>query len=145
VIGKRSQRLYALVDLARLAPELAEKLRAAEEAIYEAPDDPWVNWGEETIAAALERAGFVDVAVEAVVMEVEARLQPATVDRWFGQAPAGERASYRQRLAAALTGDELAAVETLYRGQLTGLTAQWRSVMAFAVARRPYDAENGGH
>lgn len=152
LIGKRSQRLYALVDLARLGPKLAEKVRAAEEAIYESADDPWVNWDEGTLAAALESVEFADVVVEAVPAEVETRLQPATLDRWFGQAPAGERPSYRQRLADMLTADELAAVETLYRGQLTGLTAQWRSVTAFAVARatdvarRPRsDAENGGH
>jgi putative ATPase len=146
LIGRRSQRLYALIDLARLGPELAEKARAAEEAIYESADDPWVNWDEETLRRALERAGFADVTVEAAPTEIETRLQPATLDRWFGTAPAGERPTYRQRLAALLTAEELAAVEALYRGQLTGQTAAWRSVHAFAVARRPQDdAANGGH
>ena len=105
-----------------------------------------ISWG------ALGAAEFADVAVEAVTGEVETRLQPATLDRWFGQAAAGERPSYRQRLAETLTAEELAAVEALYRGQLTGLTAQWRSITAYAVARsldvarRPQrDAENGGH
>jgi putative ATPase len=150
-VGRRGQRLYTLVDLARLGPALAERVRAAEEAIYESADDPWVNWDEAAVAAALESAGFADVTVEAAVADVETRLQPATLDRWFGQAPAGERPSYRQRLADSLAPDELATVETLYRGQLTGQTVPWRSVTAFAVARsldvarRPQDAANGGH
>jgi putative ATPase len=137
LIGRRSQRLYALVDIARLGGELAEKVRAAEEAIYENFDDPWVDWDDATLAAVLENAGFADVAVEAVSVEVETRLQAVALDRWFGQAPAGERLSYRQRLAPVLGPDELAAVEALYRGQLTGQTVAWRSVTAFAVARIP--------
>jgi hypothetical protein len=94
-----------------------------------------VNWDEDTLAAALEQAGFSDVAAEAVTMEIEARFQPATLDRWFAAAAADERPSYRQRLALFLAADELAAVEALYRGQLTGQLAQWQSVTAYVVAR----------
>ena len=111
-----------------------------------------MNWDEETLRRGLEQAGFADVAVDAVPTEVETRLQPATLDRWFAAAPAGDRPSYRQRLAAALTAEEVASVEALYRGQLTGQTAQWRSVYAFATARRfamarrpQNDAANSGH
>ncbi len=55
VVGRRSQRLYRLVDLARLGRDLAEKLTAAEEAIYEAQDDPSVNWDGTTTGG---RAGL---------------------------------------------------------------------------------------
>ena len=136
-IGRRSQRLYLLVDRARLGSELAEKLRAAEESIYEDQDDPWVNWDEVALAAMLETAGFRDVNVEASETAADTRIQPGTLDRWFGPAPSGERASYRQRLSQALTAEELAAVESLYRGQLTGQTVPWHSVTVFVVARRP--------
>ncbi len=137
LIGRRSQRLHALIDRARLDPDLAEKLVAAEEAIYEADDDRWVNWDERSLAAALEAAGFSDVTVDVVESTAEARIQSATLDRWFGAAPAGERLSYKARLSAILTTDELAAVEDLYRRQLTGQTVPWRSVNALVVARKP--------
>jgi len=135
-MGQRSQRLYALVDLGRLNPGLAKRLVAAEEAIYEAGDDPWVNWDEKNLAASLEVAGFSAVTVDAVETAAEARLQPATLDRWFGVAPAGERPSYQQRLALALTPDELTAVEELYRLELTRQTVSWRTVIAYAVAKK---------
>lgn len=136
IIGQRSQRLYALVDLTRLDPDLAKKLAAAEEAIYEATGDPWVNWDEQGLAASLEAAGFSGVTVDLVETTAEARIQPATLDRWFGVAPAGERPSYHQRLAPVLTPEELTAVENLYRGQLTGQSVTWRTVTAYVVARK---------
>jgi putative ATPase len=136
-VGRRSQRLYLLIDSARLGSELAEKLRAAEEAIYEDQGDRWVNWDDGVLAAVLEWAGFRDVKVESVESETETRIQPATLDRWFGAAATGERASYRQRLSGALTAEELTRVEALYRGQLTGQTVQWRTVMAYLTAKMP--------
>ena len=143
-IGRRSQRLYLLVDRNRLGTELAEKLRGAEEAIYEALDDPTVNWDEQVLAAALQQAGFQDVSVEGAETEAETRVQPATLDRWFAPSAQGERPSYRERLMQKLIPEELAAVETLYRGQLTGQTVAWHSVTAFVVARRQqHDPQNG--
>mgnify|MGYP001036197586 CR=1 FL=1 len=136
VVGRRSQRLYALVDLGRLDAALAAKLRAAEEAIYENRDDPSVNWDERTLAAALQAAGFAEVAMDAVEATMEARIQGATIDRWFGPVPAGDRPSYRQRLAASLTPEEMTAVENLYRLQLTGQAIPWRTVTAYVVARK---------
>lgn len=135
IIGRRSQRLYDLVDWQRLGPALAERLRAAEEAIYDTTDDPWVNWDVPELRIVLEGAGFGGVSIEAVETAAETRIQVATLDRWFSLSPTGERASYRQRLAQSLTGEELTAVEALYRGQLTGQAVGWRTVTAYVVAR----------
>ncbi len=96
-------------------------------------------------------AGFEDVAVDMLETAAGARIQPATLDRWFDPAPTGERASYRQRLAQTLPSDELASVEALYRGQLTGQTVPWHTVTAFIVARvhdptrRFHDPPDGRH
>ncbi len=86
------------------------------------------------------------MSVEAVETQADVR-DPAAhaIDRWFGEAPAGERASYRQRLAEALTPEELAAVEALYRGQLTGQSVVWHSVTAFVAGRRQHDPQDGRH
>ncbi len=141
-VPRETQRLYALVDLVRLDAGLAEKVRAAEEAIYTDPADPLVNWTAADLAALWEAAGLADVRVEPVETTADARIGPALLDRWFTAAGAaagaavGERPSYVQRLAAALDADEIAAVERLYRGSLTGATVAWRSVTAYVVGRK---------
>ena len=54
------------------------------------------------------------------------RITDALLNRWF--ASTGEaRPSYRQRLAAQLSPDELAQVEALFRRQLRGKTVPWRT------------------
>ncbi len=135
-VPRYTQRLYALVDLAELGPDLAARVQEAEEAIYADPHDPLVNWAEVDLASALEAAGLADVRVEAVETVAETRIGPATLDRWFGPTTTGERPSYAQRLAARLEADELAVVEALYRRKLTGAVVSWRSVTAFAVGRK---------
>jgi len=135
-LPRETQRLYALVDLARLDAALAAKVRAAEEAIYADPADPLVMWTAADLAALLAAAGLADVQVEPVETVADARIGPALLDRWFAPMPTGERPSYVQRLAAALDADEIAAVERLYRGSLTGATVAWRSVTVYVVGRR---------
>jgi len=134
-LPRETQRLYALVDLARLDAALAAKVTAAEEAIYADPADPLVNWTAADLTALLVAAGLTDVRVEPVETTADARIGPALLDRWFTPMPTGERPSYVQRLAAALDADEIAAVERLYRGSLTGATVAWRSVTAYVVGR----------
>ena len=138
-IPRHTQRLYALVDLAELGAELASKVREAEEAIYADPADPLVNWTEDDLAAALSAAKLTEVKVDGVETTVETLLRPAALDRWFALTSAGERPSYAQRLADRLDGDEIAAVEALYRRKLTGAVVGWRSVTAYAVARARTD------
>ncbi len=135
-VPRHTQRLYALVDLAELGAVLAGKVRDAEEAIYADPADPLVNWAEADLAAAFLGAQLTGVAVEGVETSVEARISPAMLDRWFAGIPDGGRPSYVQRLAIQLAGDEVAAVEALYRRKLTGATVGWRSVTAYVTATR---------
>jgi putative ATPase len=135
-VPRHSQRLYALADLAPLGAKVAEKLRAAEETIYAAPDDPLVNWTEEDLRAAFQAAGLAEVTVERQENVTETRITPALLARWFTPAPVGERPSYSQRLAALLNPTELAAVHDLYARTLAGQTMPWRSVTAYAIARR---------
>ncbi|MEJ5199720.1 MAG: AAA family ATPase, partial [Anaerolineae bacterium] len=134
-VPRHTQRLYALVDLSALGDELADRLAAAEEAIYAAADDPLVNWDEDDLAAAFRAAGFADVTVEAVETTTDTRISSAQLDRWFTPVAAGGRPAYVQRLAAFLTADELAEVEALYRRKLTGAMVSWRSVTAYLVAK----------
>jgi len=134
-VPRHTQRLYALVDLSSLGDDLAARVRAAEEAIYAAADDPLVNWAEADLADALRAAGLADVTVEAVESTADMRIGPALLDRWFTPAAADARPAYVQHLAGHLSADEIADVEALYRRKLTGATVPWRSVTAYLVAR----------
>ena len=134
-VPRYTQRLYALLELGSLGPALSEKVRAAEEAIYAAADDPLVNWTERDLENAFKAAGLSDVRVDLEQTMAETVVTPAMLARWFGPTASGGRPSYRQRLAAALTPEELAAVQSLYERQLTNRPVQWRSVTAYLVAR----------
>jgi len=134
-VPQHAQRLYALVDWEGQGEELAAKVRAGEELIYSAANDPLVNWTEDDLLAAFRAAGFAEVTVESQETLAEARITPALLARWFSPAPAGERPSYSQRLAAVLSAEELATVQALYERRLTGQAVPWRSVTAYLLAR----------
>jgi hypothetical protein len=134
-VPRRAQRLYALVDLAPLGKSLAGKVRDAEEAIYAAPGDPWVNWNADDLRTCFLAAGVADVAVETRETTAETRIAPPMLARWFTSAPEGQRPSYSQHLAARLDPEELGRVQGLYEHSLSGQMVPWRSVTAYLVAR----------
>ena len=130
-----TQRLYRLADLTALGAELAERVIAAEEAIYAAADDPLVNWDEETLRAAGAAAGLA-VTVTAEDETAPTPITPALLVRWFTPAAAGARPSYADHLARQLTPDEAARVRDLFQRQLTGEQVAWASRTLLLVARR---------
>ena len=129
-IPRHTQRIYDLGDRSLLQPELAERLVAAEEAIYADAADGLVNWDEETLQAALSaafpgaaRAGRVSMA--RIDTDTDLRITDAHIRRWFGPA-LGERKSYSERLAEGMRPEEVAQVERWIRGQLLNQTVVWR-------------------
>ena len=133
-VPRHTQRLHALADLTELGDELAERVRAAEEAIYVAQDDALVNWDAPDLAALWEASGFA-VMWETEEETTEMRVTAGLLDRWF--APAGEgRPTYRQRLSALLNEAEIAQVEALYRRQFLNQVLPWRSRTVYLTARR---------
>ncbi|WP_298984502.1 AAA family ATPase [Caldilinea sp.] len=133
-IPRAAQRLYALFEPGLLAPNLMERWRLAEEAIYADANDPLVNWDERTLQAALEEAGM-KVSLQLEVEESETLITPAMVQRWFTP-NVGGRPAYAERLAALLSSDEIAQIRALFERQLLGQAVAWRSRIAFIVARR---------
>ncbi len=133
-IPRAAQRLYALFGPGLLAPDLMERWRLAEEAIYADANDPLVNWDERTLQAALEEAGM-KVSLQLEVEESETLITPAMVQRWFTP-NVGGRPAYAERLAALLSSDEIAQIRALFERQLLGQAVAWRSRIAFIVARR---------
>lgn len=128
------QRLYALCDTASLGRELRERLERAEEAIYAAEDDPLVNWRPPMLAEALAQLG-VAVEVEERALESDRLITPQQVQRWFSTEK-GAKPSYGHHLAALLSPDEVARVQTLYRRELAGNTVRWAWHAVFIWGQR---------
>ena len=133
----RAQRLYRLVDLASLGEELAARVVAAEEAAYSDPAVPLLHWDAPDLAAALTAAGFRQVRVELTEETGEQRIAPSHLARWFGAARPGQRPSYAERLARALSPAELASVRALFYHQLQDQTVAWTTTVAYATAVLP--------
>ncbi len=145
-LPRHSQRLYALLDLTRIDPDLAKRLVEAEEAIYEQPEDPMVNWDETTLRNVLDAItegiaategkaweGKIAVDVENEVRSV--RLSRAVLQRWF--TPGGSpRPSYVDRLADKLTVEEIDQIRDTFFRQLANQTVDWHSRMVYVYVRK---------
>ena len=138
-VPRDGQRLYQLVDLAGLGQELAQRLIAAEEAIYTDPTDPLVRWQADDLAQACQAAGFGQVRVAAERRTFEQTISGAQLARWFEGAGRGARKSYANRLAERLTPGEIAAVRALFYAQLKDRTVPWVSTVAYLSAVWPGD------
>ena len=139
VVPRRGQRLSALVDLTELDAALVARLQAAEEAIYDAADDPQVNWDSADLAAMLHTAGFeLRAPLNVDVQEDERHLTAAHLARWFSRSAEGSRPSYAGHLLSHLTEEELRRVETCFRRQLLDQIVTWQITLVYIIAvQRP--------
>jgi putative ATPase len=140
-VVRGAQRLYDLVDLSALEEEVRTRLMEAEEAIYLEGDDQalahLVGWDADDLQVAAEAAGLESVEVDEEVQQGEMLVGPAAIGRWFAAGSDSDRPSYAAHLRRRLSADEVAQVERIFRGQLTGQTVPWRTRFAYLVARAP--------
>ena len=100
--------------------------REAEEEIYQDATDPMLAMNEDAWRAALAHAGLEPRAD--LLEQIGKRHVPESqIERWWtsGNTSSGERASYRDRLAASLSEDELQAIEAAMRERLSGEVVSW--------------------
>jgi putative ATPase len=128
-LPRRTQRLYQLLKPSAIAGELYKRWVEAEEAIYESPSDPMVNWDETDMQIAFERAGFV-VKVEIKHTPTQIYISPTLLQRWFFAVDA-TRTSYTVRLAEKLTQSEIEAIKEAFIRNLGNQTVTWSSTVAF--------------
>ncbi len=131
-IPRHTQRIYALLALEELDPELRERYRRAEEAIYGQADDHLVNWDEGDLERALVAVFGREwlVRVDTEEEQVEIQVTPSVLARWFGRGTRG-RPSYAQRLAQFLADSEIRRIRDLVEQQLLGRTVSWRRRIAY--------------
>ncbi|MBX3052327.1 MAG: AAA family ATPase [Caldilineaceae bacterium] len=132
-IPRHTQRIYALIDCAGLGDDLAQRFRAAEEAIYRDTRDELVNWDEEDLRTALGKIENRAWDVQLLAGGMDMQVTPALLARWFGPAT-GERPSYAQRLAEKLTKEEVDTIEALVRAQLLHQQIRWESRTALILS-----------
>ncbi len=141
-ISRHTQRLYQLVDLATLPPELAARVVDAEESIYSDPADSMVNWDEASLREWLEdvfvderASGTASLVVSVEKTSTEIQVTKAVLARWFGPGRP-EKPSYAQRLATQLSPDEIEQVTKLFSVQLLNRTVAWHSQTALVRVNR---------
>jgi putative ATPase len=133
-IPRHTQRIYALVDISLLPDDLVGRIVAAEEAIYDRADDPWVNWEAEDLRQAFGAAGLDPVEVETETLDSQMLITPALVARWFATDRDSPRLTYAQHLLRQIAPQELAQFQDLLSGQLLHQAVSWQSSVAFLLA-----------
>jgi putative ATPase len=122
-IPRNAQRIGALVPADSLDSQLRDRWKEAEEHLYTNAADPRFGWDSKTLVTQLEKAGLmVNWADE--VIEGERFISEKLCDRWFAPNPS---TSYRSKLAAILSPQELTEIEKLVRRSLQNQTVTWRS------------------
>lgn len=131
-VGTGTQRLYDLVDLDGLTKPLAKKIIAAEEAIYDEPDNPQLNWHVDDLAQICEELGLaVELTLEQERKSIHVTDQLLT--RWFTN-NAKNRPSYARHLSKQLSTAEIEQVQTLFTKQLRNQSIEWKLETVFLVA-----------
>ena len=130
-IPKRAQRLYAVLNADALSSTLYQKLVTAEDAIYEEPSDPMVNWDAAQLSVLFESCGLeASVQIEQTLTETRIALQ--SIHRWFSEGV--EKPSYSDRLAQFLTVSEVETIKTTFVKYLSNTSVQWHGAIAFIQA-----------
>ena len=136
VLPKHTQRIYALVDLSGLPESLGGRITAAEEAIYDNPDDGWVNWDLADLESAFRAAGCGQITSEVETQVTELLVTPALLERWFSTDPGGERPTYAQHLLRQISPDELSRYRATLQHACLNQAVPWRSRTALILIGR---------
>ncbi len=122
---KQAQRLYDFLPAKALKANLFKRLKQAEEAIYQASDDPKVNWDLPDLERIFTTANFqvtwdVETTASAVL------ITPGVIDRWLDRS---QPSSYIQRIAGNLTDSEQQTIIQVFRQTLTNQTVHWQQTL----------------
>jgi putative ATPase len=130
-VPRHSQRLYRLIDAAKVEPDLYQRLILAEEAIYKDSSDPRMNWDSTDLQRVFEQAGC-HAQIETVQTVAEMYISPALVERWFAIAP--DAPTYAHHLSHYLSTLEIEWVRTLFQRCLQDQSVPWESAIALISA-----------
>ncbi len=128
-ICRRAPRLADMPMFQNSDQSLIKSLREAEEAIYQNPDDPMVNWDEATIRGQMEESGFSSIDTEVLTFEEERIFPPGQVDYWF--AKQSERKDNKSGLGDILRRHlgtiQAKRLQDLLKNELTRKQVPWKT------------------
>ena len=122
----RGQRLSLLAS-----SNLPDSIRSAEELIYSNPDDPLVNWDENTLTAELRQAGFQSAECQLLELKRSQIIPHGTMERWMDT---GKEDSYAARLLKAGASENDVRALRQAMASLAGKTALFHSTTAVIAA-----------
>lgn len=138
-VPRHTQRLYELLQPAWLPSELLERLKIAEEAIYEDNFDPTISWDSYDLQQDLEKEGLT-VKVEQERSQTSLLITPTLLERWFGSTQKFEaRLTYRRHLEKILTNEEVAVIRQVFTQYLCHQTIPWSSTITYLKVCSPTD------
>ncbi len=124
-IPRHGQRLHQLLELP--PSDWLERLRLAEEQVYQDRSEPLLAWDENTLQDELRQAGF-KVEIQLETWRREQLLLPEQVQRWFDPQPK----SYASRLKKA--GLEDSDLLRLQQSLPLGKSLTWKTQAAIVIA-----------
>jgi putative ATPase len=131
-VPRRGQRLSALLNASEVPTALYKQIVAAEDELYNNPDDAMVNWDVDDLQQSFAQAGW---GCELSVMTYASPwvVTPAWLERWLG-----EGGKYSDRLSAqGLSAKQREGVRSHFSRQLSQQTVNWhRSVVFVRAAHR---------
>ncbi|MEW5813842.1 MAG: hypothetical protein AB1798_00390, partial [Spirochaetota bacterium] len=134
-IPSKAQRLSALVNLAQLSPDIVERYKKAEDAVYSAVHDPLVNWDENTLSVLGEEAGFVNRRLTTKQYTEYRTITAKDLERWL--AIDRDRFGYGKIISEHLSPDEFAVIREILFRELENARVTWQVYAAFLSSSKP--------
>ena len=130
-VSKNNQRLYDLLQSNWLASQLLEKLKQAEEAVYQNSSDLTINWSGVDLKQDLARAGL-SVKIELKSLNTSMLITPGLISRWFSSTQTTQpRLTYRSHLEKILSVQEVDLVQETFVQHLCHKTVSCESTIAY--------------
>ncbi len=135
-VPRYSQRLYHLIQPSWLPPKLFERLKLAEEAIYEDNSDPMINWDGLDLQRDLEKLGLT-VKLEQERASTSMLITPKLIERWFAKMQTSDaRTNYRRHLEKILSEEEVRVVQQVFNQYLCHQNVTWSSTIAWLCVKK---------
>ncbi|MEA2011602.1 MAG: AAA family ATPase [Verrucomicrobiota bacterium] len=123
---KYTQRLYELLDFSKINKTLGEKLKNAEEKIYQKPKDKTVNWDEKDFIKIAKKTELKNCSVETIKQQNIVHISDTELDRWFSKmTPETQKKSYLTYLSEIMEENDLKKIEEIFRKQLRNTKKTW--------------------
>ena len=141
-VPRKGQRLSHLADMERLDVSLVERLRQAEDQIYQDPEDPRTAWDEVDLVASLNHPGW-HLKHDLIDVSTPRRLVRRELDVWLkapsplDSRPPDSRRTYLERLSdAGLTQQEIETIRRHLRDALSDRSLIWTTPVLYVTLTR---------